>query len=130
MVTSTRTRVLAAVISRGNQYLVCKRPVHKRHGGLWEFPGGKMEPGEDHLAAARRELAEELRVEAEAIQPVVLKIADEGSEFLIEFVPTVISGEPVCVEHSELRWLALTELQSVELAPSDRKFVEFLVSHE
>jgi 8-oxo-dGTP pyrophosphatase MutT (NUDIX family) len=51
------TRVLAAVIQRDSRLLLAQRPSHKRHGGLWEFPGGKLAIGEDHLAAARRELA-------------------------------------------------------------------------
>src|SRR5690242_21147044 len=56
------TRVLAAVVLRYGRYLVCRRPAHKRHGGLWEFPGGKLEPGESLLDAANRELTEELNV--------------------------------------------------------------------
>src|SRR5690606_20769929 len=55
-------RVLAAVIRRDGRWLVCRRPAHKRHGGLWEFPGGKLEPGESLLEAATRELEEELAV--------------------------------------------------------------------
>ena len=60
-------RVLATVIRRDGRLLVCQRPSHKRHGGLWEFPGGKVEPGESDLAASRRELAEELGVEKDFI---------------------------------------------------------------
>ena len=47
-------RVLAAVVRRDDRYLVCRRPAHKRHGGLWEFPGGKIHAGETLLGAARR----------------------------------------------------------------------------
>ena len=50
---------MAAVIERDGKLLVCRRPGHKRHGGLWEFPGGKLEPGETIVDAARRELDEE-----------------------------------------------------------------------
>ncbi|MFL5614828.1 MAG: NUDIX domain-containing protein [Gemmatimonadaceae bacterium] len=52
-------RVIAAVIERGGRLLVCQRPEHKRHSGLWEFPGGKLEPNEDDVTAARRELRDE-----------------------------------------------------------------------
>jgi 8-oxo-dGTP pyrophosphatase MutT (NUDIX family) len=55
-------RVIAAVIARGGELLVCQRPPHKRHGGLWEFPGGKTKPDESDESAARRELREELGV--------------------------------------------------------------------
>jgi mutator protein MutT len=120
--------VLAAVVRRNDKYLVCQRPTHKRHGGLWEFPGGKREPGETYLDAAKRELAEELGVEAIAVGSPLRSIADPGSAFLIEFVPTEIVGEPHCLEHIDLKWLPVEQLSSLQLAPSDQRFVEFLRS--
>ena len=120
--------VLAAVVRRNDKYLVCQRPAHKRHGGLWEFPGGKLEPGETYLDAAKRELAEELGVEALTVGSPLCSIADPGSAFLIEFVPTEIIGEPHCLEHMDLRWLPVEQLSSLQLAPSDERFVEFLRS--
>ena len=120
--------VLAAVVRRNDKYLVCQRPVHKRHGRLWEFPGGKLKPGETYLDAARRELAEELGVEALAVGSPLFSMADPGSEFLIEFVPTEIVGEPQCLEHIDLKWLPLEQLPYLHLAPSDKRFVEFLRS--
>jgi len=63
-------RVLASVIERDQKLLVCRRPVHKRHGGLWEFPGGKVQKGESDLEAARRELREELAVEVTGVGAV------------------------------------------------------------
>ena len=122
------TTVLAAVIQRDDRYLVCQRPAHKRHGTLWEFPGGKLEAEETHLDAARRELAEELDVRVLSVGSALFSVADPGSEFLIEFVPTMIVGDPKCLEHLEMRWLPLPDLSSLELAPSDRRFVEFLRS--
>jgi mutator protein MutT len=122
------TRVLAAVVLRDDHYLLGKRPAHKRHGGLWEFPGGKLESGETHLLAARRELAEELGVQVLSVTAPLFSVADPGSEFLIEFVPTTIRGEPRCIEHSELKWLPLDKLPTLALAPSDRLFAQFLRS--
>jgi 8-oxo-dGTP diphosphatase len=117
-------RVIAAVIADGDRLLVCQRPPHKRHGGLWEFPGGKCEPGESDAEAADRELREELGVAATAIGAELFAIHDPGSPFLIAFVPVDISGEPVCHEHSALHWGTLEELIGLPLAPSDRRFVE------
>lgn len=122
------TPVLAAVVRRTDKYLICQRPVHKRHGGLWEFPGGKIEASETLLEAAQRELAEELGVKTLTVGRALFSIADPGSEFLIEFVPTIIDGEPQCLEHLDLKWVLLEELPSLRLAPSDRRFVEFLLS--
>lgn len=119
-------RVIACVIRDGDRYLVCRRPAHKRHGGLWEFPGGKTEPGESDEAAARRELREELDVELVRAEPAMREIGDDGSPFVIAFVPVEIRGEPRCLEHSALAWGTAAGLLELQLAPSDRAFVETL----
>ena len=120
-------RVLAAVIYRDGQLLLCRRPPHKRHGGLWEFPGGKVEPGESDLAAAQRELAEELGIHATGVGEVQFSIEDAGSDFVIEFLPVEIEGDPTCLEHSALAWVDVTDLLSYSLAPSDRRFALFVL---
>lgn len=121
-------RVIAAVIKRDDRLLVCQRPPHKRHGGLWEFPGGKQETGESDLDTARRELHEELGVEVRAIGAEDFAIGDAGSPFLIAFVPTEIVGRPTCHEHTALAWATLEELRALPLAPSDTRYVEWLAS--
>ena len=120
-------RVVAAVVSRDDRLLVCQRPSHKRHGGLWEFPGGKCEEGESDADAIRRELREELGVEAEIVHGEEFSIQDHGSPFLIVFIPVGIVGEPACHEHVALTWGSLEELSKLPLAPSDRRFVEHRV---
>lgn len=121
-------RVIAAVVARGDALLVCRRPPHKRHGGLWEFPGGKCEPGESDEETARRELREELGVDVLGTGAEEFAIEDPGSPFHIAFVPTRISGEPTCHEHTALAWATLAELAALPLAPSDRRYVEFLAA--
>ena len=123
-------RVVAAVVARGGRLLVCQRPPHKRHGGLWEFPGGKREPGESDADAARRELHEELGVHVRATGAEELAIHDEGSPFLIAFVPVEIDGEPFCHEHTALHWGTLAELAALPLAPSDRRYVAWRLASE
>jgi len=117
-------RVLAAVIQRDQRFLLCQRPGHKRHGGLWEFPGGKVKEGESDLEAARRELAEELGVHVTDVGPVELSVRDPGSEFVIEFLPVTVQGEPRCLEHEALAWEEEGRLLTYDLAPSDRRYVE------
>jgi len=119
-------RVLAAVIRRQGRYLVCLRPPHKRHGGLWEFPGGKLEPDETLEAAAARELREELAVDAVAFGPLLYSHQEQGAPYRIEFLSLEISGEPRALEHTALRWASPAELSDLDLAPSDRAFAETL----
>lgn len=109
---------------------MCRRPAHKRHGGLWEFPGGKTEPNESDERAAARELQEEIGVQLVSALPAVFEIADPGSPYIIAFVPAEIRGEPVPAEHSDVVWGLPTELATLPLAPSDRAFLEWLLSRE
>ncbi len=104
--------------------------MNKRHGGLWEFPGGKMEPGESYLDAARRELSEELAVRVVAVGDALFTVADPDSVFVIEFVPTEIEGDPNCLEHAALDWVTLRHLWSIPLAPSDQRFLEYLLPRQ
>jgi len=118
-------RVVAAVASKGDRLLMCQRPANKRHGGLWEFPGGKCERGESDLDAMKRELREELGVSAAVVGQEELVIEDPGSEFQIAFFPVEIIGEPTCHEHTALLWDTVPRLMTLPLAPSDRRYLEF-----
>jgi mutator protein MutT len=122
------TRVLAAVVARDDRLLVGRRPAHKRHGGLWEFPGGKVEPGEDDHAAMARELLEELDVLLLRLGDVRFVRHDDGAPFEIVFRDVHIQGEPVAVEHEAVGWFTLDELRAMPLAPSDAAFVAELLA--
>lgn len=116
------------MIERQGRYLLCRRPEHKRHGLLWEFPGGKLEADETLLLAAVRELREELNMQVLSLGAVRLKITDEASGFLICFVEVEATGEPLLLEHSELVWATPAEMKNLALAPSDRAFVSILTA--
>ena len=118
-------RVLAAVIKQAGRVLICRRPTGKRHGDLWEFPGGKIEPHETNFEAASRELDEELAVSVTAVGTVAFSIRDPGSDYTIEFIPVKVKGTPRCLEHSELAWALDDELLNFGLAPSDQKYAEY-----
>lgn len=124
--TGATIRVVAAVVERSGRYLLGRRPADKRHGGLWEFPGGKLRPGESLLDGARRELDEELAVGCLECGTTAWSGRDPGSVYLIEFVPVRIDGEPRAREHAEIGWFTPAELLEMALAPSDRAFAERL----
>lgn len=123
MAEAPQVRVVAAVIRRGDDYLVCQRPAAKRHGGLWEFPGGKLQPGESLAAAAGRELREELGVEVTATGAVLHVAADPGSAFVLEFLEVTIRGTPRPTEHAQVAWVPAAALGALPLCPGDRAFV-------
>jgi 8-oxo-dGTP diphosphatase len=122
----TPIRVVAAVIERDGRLLLGLRPTEKRHGGLWEFPGGKLDGAETAAEAAHRELEEELAVEVTAVGERLVAIQDEGSPFVIEFYPVVVDGEPESIEHTEVRWFSPDELGDYPLAPADAAFAMWL----
>jgi 8-oxo-dGTP diphosphatase len=117
-------KVVAVVVRRGNRYLIGQRPAHKHHGGLWEFPGGKLEAGETLSDAANREIREELSTCLVRTGEVIAIVANEQIE--LHFLEAWFTGEPVAVEHQALRWCSLAELRRMDLAPMDRQFVESL----
>lgn len=118
--------VIAAVIRRDGRYLVGRRPDEKRHGGLWEFPGGKVDPGESWLEAAHRELAEELGMGAVAVGELLLSVHDDGSPFVIHFVEVEATGDPTALEHTAVGWYTPDEMADLPLAPADAHFVRGL----
>jgi mutator protein MutT len=115
--------VIAAVIHRGGKVLLGRRPHHKRHGGLWEFPGGKVDEGETEYEAVARELMEEFGVETRDAGLVVYECQDPGSQFLVRFLDASIRGQPEAREHSEIGWYEPASLHTVDLAPCDARFV-------
>jgi mutator protein MutT len=115
--------VVAAVVRRDGTYLLCRRAPGKRHGGLWEFPGGKIQPGESSRRAVERELKEELGVGVRHVGECLFDVRDPASAFRIYFYETAIDGEPQALEHAAVRWLPAERLLSVALAPADRCFV-------
>lgn len=115
--------VVAAVIERRGRFLVGRRPRGKRHGGLWEFPGGKVLDGESFGDAIARELREELGLGVERLGRVLSRVRDPGSVFEIIFVEVSASGEPAPAEHETIAWFGREELSRLALAPADARFV-------
>ncbi len=126
--TSESVPVVAAVVCRNGRYLLGRRPEHKRHGGLWEFPGGKKIEGESDLAAVDRELREELGMRVVSVGRVLWQRRDPGSSFVIRFLESQALGDPTPTEHTEVGWFTLEALAAMPLAPTDAAFVATLLA--
>ena len=114
--------VVAAVIERRGRYLLCQRPPRKQHGGLWEFPGGKVSTGEPMAAALARELAEELALHEVDVGGRLGELRDEQQRLRLHFFQVSTRGSPILLEHSALGWFRGAELQGLQLAPLDFGF--------
>ncbi len=123
--------VVCAIIMRDERIMLAQRPLDKKLGGLWEFPGGKVEPGESAEAALHRELQEELGCTVHITQTLApfVHTYDWGSIELIPFICELTSDspEPHPHEHTALVWVEHSLLQSYNLAPADVPLLTGLV---
>ena len=120
--------VTAAIIEQEGRVLIAKRRPGKHMGSRWEFPGGKIEPGESPEESLARELLEELGVQAR-IGEFLCSCSYEGDGVSLELLvyrARIISGMPRLLEHQEIHWVRPEDLLSYDLADSDRKVVENL----
>jgi 8-oxo-dGTP diphosphatase len=120
------TIVGAAILDAEGRVLGAERAEPPAMAGMWEFPGGKVEPGEDELDALRRECEEELGVQIEAIDRLGEDVALASGAILKVWTARLVDGEPKALEHSELRWLTPDEFDSVPWLPADAPLVEAL----
>jgi mutator protein MutT len=122
-------RVVAAIIDEGGKLLVCRRRDRPGKPGLWEFPGGKIEPGETSEQALVRELREELAVES-AAGPVYQRVEQVYSALKVELTflrATLAPGsQPKALAPAEFRWVARSELRQLQFLHADRPLVERL----
>ena len=122
------TDVVAALIWEGNRFLACQRPAHKARGLLWEFVGGKVEPGESREEALIRECREELDITI-APRDVFLTVIHEYPDLTVRltlFNASIVSGDPKLLEHNDLRWITVQEIDSLEFCPADEEILKKL----
>jgi 8-oxo-dGTP diphosphatase len=116
--------VAAAVIERGDCFLLTTRPAGTHLAGCWEFPGGKCEDGETPEQCLARELREELAVEA-TVREETFRTRHRYTDRLLElrFFRCDIAGVPRAVQGQEVRWVARAELSSLRFPPADAEFI-------
>ena len=121
--------VVAAVIrDEEGRVLMTQRPEGRHMGGLWEFPGGKIDDGESPSAALMRELDEELGIEVVILGPLTFAVHEEtGLRILLLFFDARISGgEPCGHEGQALEWVAIKDLPSFPTPPADAELIRLL----
>ena len=122
------TEVVAALIWDGNRFLACQRPAHKARGLLWEFVGGKVEPGETREQALIRECQEELAVTV-AVQDVFMEVDHVYPDLTVHltlFNASIAEGVPQKIEHNDLRWITVEEIDQYEFCPADEEILRRL----
>ena len=122
------TEVVAALIWRGNRFLACQRPAHKARGLLWEFVGGKLEPGETREQALIRECREELDITVTP-RDIFMEVTHEYPDLTVHltlFNADIPHGEPKALEHNDLRWITVEEIDQLAFCPADEEILERL----
>ena len=120
------TEVAAALIWRGDRFLICQRPEGKAREFLWEFVGGKLEEGETAAEALVRECREELGVEVSP-KDVFMEVVHEYPDITVRltvFNSEITLGEPKLLEHAAIRWITPEEIGNFEFCPADKDILE------
>ena len=123
------TEVVAALIWNGDEFMICQRPAHKARGLLWEFVGGKVEPGETKKQALVRECREELAVML-AVDDVFMDVVHEYPDLTVHltlFNAIIADGEPQKLEHNDIQWITPSEIQNYEFCPADEEILEKII---
>lgn len=118
--------VVAALIWKNGKFMICRRPAHKARGLLWEFVGGKVEPGETKEQALVRECREELAVTV-AVQDEFMSLVHEYPDITIHltvFNAYIAEGVPQLLEHNDIRWIPPKEIKNYDFCPADNKILE------
>ncbi len=122
------TEVVAALIWRGDRFMICQRPAHKARGLLWEFVGGKVEPGETKEQALVRECMEELAITV-SVGDVFLDVVHEYPDLTVHltlFHAAIVQGEIQMLEHNDIRFITVREIDDYAFCPADEVILKKL----
>ena len=119
------TEVVAALIWQGETFMICRRPVHKARGLLWEFVGGKVEPGETKEQALIRECKEELAVTL-SVGDMFMDVVHEYPDLTVHltlYCATIAEGVPQMLEHNDIKWITPGEIPNYAFCPADKEIL-------
>ena len=121
--------VVAALIWDRDKFMICRRPAHKARGLLWEFVGGKVEPGETKERALVRECMEELSVTL-SVGDVFLDVVHEYPDITVHltlFHAAIARGVPQMLEHNDIRWILPAEIPRYDFCPADEEILKKII---
>lgn len=121
--------VVAALIWENDRFLICQRPAHKSRALLWEFVGGKVEPGETKKQALVRECQEELAVTL-TVGEVFMDVIHEYPDIIVHltlFNATIAEGVPQKLEHNDIKWIAPKEIPQYDFCPADKEILKKII---
>ena len=121
--------VVAALIWNNNKFMICQRPAHKARALLWEFVGGKVEPGETKEQALIRECREELAVTL-SVDDVFMDVIHEYPDLTVHltlFNATIAEGEPQKLEHNDIQWITPSGISNYEFCPADKEILDKII---
>lgn len=124
------TEVVAALIWDHDRFMICQRPAYKARGLLWEFVGGKVEPGETKPQALIRECREELDITV-APAELFMELTHAYPDLTIHlslYHCTIAAGTPKLLEHNDLRWILPSEIPQYEFCPADAEILKRIQS--
>lgn len=121
--------VVAALIWDKDKFMICQRPAHKKCGLLWEFVGGKVDPGETKAQALIRECQEELAVTL-TVGDIFMDVFHEYPDITVHltlFYATIMEGVPQKLEHNDIRWITTSEIPNFCFCPADEEILNALM---
>mgnify|MGYP000927243028 CR=1 FL=1 len=119
------TEVVAALIWDGHKFLICQRPANKARSLLWEFVGGKVEPGETPEQALVRECREELAVTV-SLDSVFMDVVHAYPDMTVHLTlynAVISEGTPLLLEHNDIRWILVEDIPKYEFCPADEEIL-------
>lgn len=127
---NTRVAVAVGVITRGQQYFVCRRKSHQHQGDKWEFPGGKVDAGESVSQALARELFEEIDIQVLSCSHLLDIEHDYEDKSVVLHIYLVdnFSGEPKGKEGQQSKWVSAKELQTLNFPKANQAIIEHLIN--
>ena len=122
------TEVVAALIWEQDRFMICQRPAHKARGLLWEFVGGKTEPGENSEEALIRECREELAVRV-VPEDIFMEVIHEYPDMTVHlklYNAVIAEGIPQKLEHNDIRWITVEQIDQYPFCPADVEILQRL----